>query len=39
MDIKVKERAKKKLSEMEQFIAYSDEFLQKEKIDNLVTTL
>jgi hypothetical protein len=31
----VKERAKKKLSEMEQFIAYSDEFLERDKLDEL----
>lgn len=35
MDEKVKEKAKKKLAEMDQFIAYSDEFLNKEKIDEL----
>jgi membrane metallo-endopeptidase-like protein 1 len=35
MDERVKERAKKKLAEMEQFIAYSDEFLDKDKVDNL----
>ena len=35
MDEKVKKRAKKKLAEMDQFIAYSDEFLEKGKIDEL----
>ena len=35
MDEKVKEKAKKKLAEMDQFIAYSDEFLEKDKIDGL----
>ena len=35
MDETVKEKAKKKLGEMDQFIAYSDEFLNKEKVDEL----
>ena len=35
MEDGVKERARKKLSEMDQFIAYSDEFLEKEKVDEL----
>ena len=35
MSEKVKDRAKKKLAEMDQFIAYSDEFLEKDKIDGL----
>ena len=35
MNDQVKERALKKLLEMDQFIAYSDEFLVKEKLDDL----
>ena len=35
MNDQVKERAKKKLSSMDQFIAYSDEFLDREKVDGL----
>jgi len=35
MDDETKARAEKKLEKMEQFIAYSDEFLDKEKVDGL----
>jgi len=35
MDETVKERAQKKLKLMDEFIAYSDEYLDKEKIDEM----
>ncbi len=35
MDDNVKERARKKLKLMDEFIAYSEEYLDKEKIDEM----
>jgi endothelin-converting enzyme/putative endopeptidase len=35
MDAKTKQRAKAKMERMDQFIAYSDEFLVQEKVDGL----
>lgn len=39
MDDITKARALKKLEKMDQFIAYSDEFLQKDKVDGLYKTI
>ena len=39
MDDTTKERAETKLEKMDQFIAYSDEFLVKEKVDDLHKTI